>query len=267
LKIKEDDLWSGKTLGENGKSIQIKGYFPEIKKSDCAVLVLAGGAYMMRTPHSGEKYAEFLAENGITAFVADYRVKPFGFPYPLLDSRRAIQFIRFHSKELKINKSKIAIMGTSAGGHLAALTSTYFEDIPAGCNDEISKENFIPNAQILCYPVIYLNGEYYHKDTAENFLSGQKSNLAKRLTPANLITDKTPPAFIWHSFSDSEVHAFNSIDYFKALKEKNILSELHIFPEGWHGIGLANDDPNDKIKAHVAEWNELLLNWLKYIEF
>ena len=70
-----------KTLGENGKSILIKGYFPEKKKTDCAVAVLAGGAYMMRTPHSGEKYAEFLVENGIAAFVADYRIKPFEFPY------------------------------------------------------------------------------------------------------------------------------------------------------------------------------------------
>lgn len=267
MKIKTYALWSGKTLGENGKNIQIKGYFPDKKSSDCAVSVLAGGAYMMRTPHSGEKYAEFLAENGITAFVTDYRIKPFEFPYPLLDSRRAIQFIRFHAKEFGIDKSKIAIMGTSAGGHLAALTSTYFKDIPTGCNDEISKEDFIPNAQILCYPVIYLNGEYSHKDSTENLLSEQKDNLAHRLTPLNLITDKTPPAFIWHSFSDSEVHVFNSIDYFKALKEKSILSELHIFPEGWHGIGLANDDPNDKIKAHVKEWNQLLLNWLKYIGF
>ena len=174
MKIKTYALWSGKTLGENGKNIQIKGYFPDKKSSDCAVSVLAGGAYMMRTPHSGEKYAEFLAENGITAFVTDYRIKPFEFPYPLLDSRRAIQFIRFHAKEFGIDKSKIAIMGTSAGGHLAALTSTYFKDIPTGCNDEISKEDFIPDAQILCYPVIYLNGRYFHKDSTENLLRSEE---------------------------------------------------------------------------------------------
>ena len=70
-----------------------------------------------------------MAENGISAFVVGYRVKPHTFPLPLLDARRGVRFVRFYAEKYGIDKNKVAIMGSSAGGHLAAFTSTYTDPI------------------------------------------------------------------------------------------------------------------------------------------
>ena len=134
-------------------------YLPESKTSMGAVIICPGGAYVGRATHEGKDYAEFLAEYGYTSFVLDYRVTPHKFPLPLLDARRAIRLVRFYADKYEIDKNKIAIMGSSAGGHLAAMTSTYYEPIEFENIDEIDKEDFIPNAQILCYPVIKLLGK------------------------------------------------------------------------------------------------------------
>ena len=153
-------------------------------------------------------------------------------------------------------------MGSSAGGHLAALTSTYFENVNIQEDDEINKENYIPNAQILCYPVIRLLGKGFgHIGSGKNLLSENLPDLAEELTPEFIASGKTPPAFIWHTSDDDCVDVRNSLYYSAKLHELGILNECHIFPSGNHGLGLAENSP------HNAQWSGLLLNWLKYIGF
>ena len=124
----------------------IEYYKPANKTSDAAVVILPGGGYEIRADYEGEGYAQFLADHGISAFVVQYRVKPHTFPLPLLDARRGIRFIRHNAEKYGIDKNKIAIMGSSAGGHLAALTSTYTKPIDFEGIDDIDKEDFLPNA-------------------------------------------------------------------------------------------------------------------------
>ena len=119
MKTDKINLWEN-TPGKCEEIPSITAYIPENKKSDGAIMILPGGAYVGRAPHEGEGYAKFFAEHGITAFVCDYRVMPHEFPLPLLDSRRAMRFVRYHSEKYGLNKEKIYIMGSSAGGHLAA---------------------------------------------------------------------------------------------------------------------------------------------------
>ena len=100
-------------------------YFPaENKKSDATVVILPGGAYEVRAVHEGAGYAEYFNSIGMDAFVCEYRVKPHKFPLPLLDARRAIRYVRAHAAEFGIDPAKVAVMGSSAGGHLAGLAST-----------------------------------------------------------------------------------------------------------------------------------------------
>ncbi len=260
------DLWK-KIPGMCEEIPKITAYIPDEKKSDGAVVILPGGGYSMRAEHEGVGYAKFLCANGITAFVADYRVAPHKFPLPLADARRAVQFARHFAEKYGIDKNKIAIMGSSAGGHLAALTSTYYKEIDCDGGDEISKEDFIPNAQILCYPVIKLIGkDVAHLWSGANLLGEEHVFMGEELSPDNIVSEKTPQAFIWHTFADDCVNVINSLDYAKSLKKNNIGAEIHIFPDGYHGLGLA-DDGEDKIKLHVSQWTSLLINWLKYIGF
>ena len=261
------NLWDD-VPGKCEEILKITVYIPNDKKSDTAVVILPGGGYCGRSEHEGKGYAEFLNKNGITAFVVDYRVSPHRFPLPLLDSRRAIQWVRYYADKYGINKNKVLIMGSSAGGHLAALTSTYFEELTNfDINDEISKEDFIPTGQILCYPVINLAGKMgdVHFGSGMNFLGEKYAELSYSLTPANITSKKTPPAFIWHTFADDVVNVKNSLDYAKALKDSNISVEIHIYPHGRHGLGIPA--PDSKINTHIMQWSESLIKWIEYMDF
>jgi acetyl esterase/lipase len=143
------NLWDEKEQ----EDVIVEYYEPLKKSSDAAVIIFPGGGYTWLADHEGKGYAQLLNVFGISAFVVRYRVYPNFFPAPLLDARRAIRFVRFHADKFAINKNKILVMGSSAGGHLAALVSTYLEEIGEP-NDVLRQENFLPNGQILCYPLI-----------------------------------------------------------------------------------------------------------------
>lgn len=265
MKTEKFNLWE-KTPGLCEEIPTLTAYIPEEKKSDGAVVIFPGGAYCTRAPHEGEGYAKFLCENGITAFVCDYRVSPHRFPLPLLDARRAVKSVRFYSEKYGIDKNKISVMGSSAGGHLAALTSTYFDELELEYTDDIDKEDFKPNAQILCYPVIKLLSQRdgAHIGSTNNLLGDKALEMAEEITPELIASSDTPKAFIWHTFEDNAVSITNSLDYAKALKKNNVPVEMHVFPYGYHGLGLPTGD--DKLSKHISQWGKLLLNWLAYEE-
>ena len=265
MEIQSFDLWK-KIPGNYDEIPTVTAYIPDDKKSDAAIVVFPGGGYAMLAEHEGDGYARFLAANGYTAFVCNYRVAPYGFPYPLMDARRAVQFVRYNCDKYKINKNKIAVMGSSAGGHLAALVSTYYENEFEYEKDDIDLQNFIPNAQILCYPVIKLFGKNItHLGSGKNLLQDMLPDMGEELSPDLIASKQTPNAFIWHTFDDEAVNVINSLDYAKSLKNNGVDAEVHIFPNGPHGMGIPNG--KDKISKHVVSWSDLLIKWLNYINF
>lgn len=253
--VKTVNLWEN-TPGAYEKAPTLDIFIPEKKTSDIAMVVLPGGAYRQHAVHEGKGYAEFLNDKGITAFVLTYRVNPHYFPLPLLDARRAIRYVRHYSEEFGIDKNKVYIMGSSAGGHLAAMTSTYRGAIEFEGMDEIDQEDYLPNRQILCYPVISLRENFAHHFSAQMLLGDRVEELGDALSP-NLIADETTPkAFIWHTFDDDRVNSINSLEYAKRLRQVGVNAEVHIYPHGRHGLGLANDTP------YVHTWTQHLLDWL-----
>ncbi len=271
LKFEIFDLWNN-VPGMCEEVPKITAYIPDNKASDGAVVIFPGGGYAVRANHEGEGYAKYLSENGITAFVVDYRVSPHRFPCQLLDARRGVKFARFYAEKYGIDKDKIAVMGSSAGGHLAALVSTYFDEIDCEVvQDEIEKEDFIPKAQILCYPVIRILGKgIAHFGTGQNLLGVEKhASCGEGFQPDMLVSERTPKAFIWHTAADGGVSVLNSYEYASSLKRHNIDVEMHIFPHGIHGLGVCKGDTteDEKVLAHDAQWTQLLLNWLRYIGF
>ena len=236
-------------------------FYPSLQKcSDATVVIFPGGAYACRASHEGEGYAGLFNTFGMNAFVVDYRVAPAHFPDQLLDARRAVRFVRANAEKFGISKDKIAVMGSSAGGHLAAFVSTYRAPIEGEGVDEIDKEDDLPNAQILCYPVISSDEAVSHAGSYHNLL-GDRYGDRDAFSPDLIADEKTPQAFIWHTADDGGVNVINSYRYATRLREKNVPCELHVFPNGAHGLGLAPHVP------HVRQWTELLRNWLNYIGF
>lgn len=235
-------------------------YPAENKTSDTTIVIFPGGGYGGRAHHEGHNYAMYFTANGYNAFVCEYRVRPHAFPLPLLDARRAVRYVRFYADKFGIDKNRVCVMGSSAGGHLAALVSTYTEPIDFEGLDDIDKEDFIPNGTILCYPVIsFADDTVGHIGSKVNLLCDpwQLELLSPKLSPELLVNDTTPPAFIWHTSFDGGVNVINSYKYATSLRNHMIPCEMHIFPYGDHGLGLSPNNP------HVAQWAPLLLNWLK----
>lgn len=246
-------LWQG---GEHPTTINY--YKPENKCTDVCVLIFPGGGYSFRAEHEGKGYAEFLAKNGVSSFVVDYRVTPDYFPLPLLDARRAVRFVREHASEYGVNPHKIFVMGSSAGGHLAAMLSTYTAKIEGEGVDATDDIDFLPDGQILCYPVILCpEAGNAHEGSYKKLLGEENLAFAPDIDPSRNVTENTPPAFIWHTAADAGVNVINSYEYAKALRNCSVPVEMHIFPEGKHGLGLAGAMP------HVAQWTGLLINWIK----
>lgn len=252
-------LWDKADSSE--MNTELDCYLPDIKIHRCAIVIFPGGGYWGRAEHEGKEYAEFLNAHGISAFVCQYHVYPHQFPVQLLDARRAIRYVRHYAAQFGIDKDQVYVMGSSAGGHLASLVSTYYEPISGENTDSVDQECYIPNGQILCYPVIKLLGkEIAHLDSGKNLLGDRQAAMGEELSPDLIATSKAPKAFIWHTFNDSCVSVLNSMDYAKRLWANQVEVELHIYPHGEHGLGLAPNDP------HVAQWSESLLRWLALYE-
>ncbi len=268
------NLWDGKIPYYTGGEIpKITYYKAAVKTGGGTVIICPGGAYGFRASHEGHDYAEFFNSEGLDAFVLDYRVAPNKYPAALADARRAVRFVRRGAEKFGINPDKIAIMGSSAGGHLAAHAATYIGELEEEAGDEIDKISCIPNGQILCYPVLDCEG---HAGSYRNLLGDNFDELKDGVTPMMLATDKTPPAYIWHTTADMTVNVCNTYRYATRLKDLGIPAEIHIYTVGGHGLGLANrtapftdtrpDLPNDgcvNAASHVKTWAPLLISWLR----
>ena len=226
----------------------LHSYLPDKRRGDGAVIIFTGGGYCKRAPHEAEPYALKINEMGLAAFVVDYRINPANPEWPVSDAIKAMRTVRQKSHEYGINQNKIAVMGSSAGGHLAATCGNFnpFQ---------------MPNAQILCYPVTDIES---HRGSYENLLGGEIDK-AKMWSPIKQAGKHTPPTFIWHTSSDPSVDVKGTYRYAARLSELGVPVEMHIYPVGGHGLGLANGLYGRDTEIYVQRWVEDLEHWLRHI--
>ena len=244
---------------------------PEIdtERKRPTVLICPGGAYGRTSDREAEPVALKFAAEDCNAIVVRYSCAPSRFPSQLLELSYAVAMVRENAEEWNIDTDKIVVAGFSAGGHLAASFGMFW-------NKDFVKEYFgykggenKPNGMILGYPVI-TSGEYAHRYSFE-LLLGEKANDAEMLELVSLekqVSEDTPRAFIWHTNEDGSVPAENSYLLAAAMKEKGIRSEMHIFPNGWHGLSLCNDTVfgPGQYKGQFDEcqaWFNMAVRWLK----
>jgi acetyl esterase/lipase len=227
-----------------------------------AVIVCPGGSYMrLAMDHEGKQVADWMNMIGITAFVLKYRLGPkYHHPVMLIDAQRAIRYVRSLAPALKLDASRVGIMGFSAGGHLASTTGTFLDDpTPASiARDEIDRGNSRPDFLILGYPVITLTESYSHKLSRTNLLGPTpEAGLENRLSNDTQVTKNTPPTFLFHTDDDAGVPPENSVTFYLALKRAGVPAELHVYQHGKHGVGLAPSDPV------LSTWPARLADWLR----
>ncbi len=217
------------------------------KANGTSVIICPGGGYnILAWDLEGTEIAEWLNSVGVTGIVLKYRVprRPNASKdeeQPVCshqDAQRAMRLVRSKAAEWKLDDKKVGILGFSAGGHLAARTSTNYETLSYPAIDDADKLSGRPDFTILIYPAYLVT-----KDMTA-------------LTPMIAVNDKTPPAFLAHAYDDG-VTADSSVQYFLALKRNKVNAELHVYSQGGHGYGMRPS------KNAVVTWPARCEEWLR----
>ncbi len=253
-----------------GSEAKLEIFLRENQEGTCGakrpcVLICPGGAYVFCGDRDSEPNAlAFLGED-FQACVLRYNIRatendPILHDEPMRDCAASIRYIRSHAEEFGIDPNKIVVLGVSAGGHVAASSAVFWNDeerIPGG-SDGLGK----PNAMVLCYPVI-TGGEFAHRQSIGNLTGIMEPDPANEAySLERFVNENTCPAFIWQPVGDSTVPVDNAILMAKALRAHNVPFDLHLYSQGWHGIGLAHAEVGSHY-PHVSSWFPLAVRWLK----
>ena len=246
----------------------VEVYLPDEKeRNGAAVIICPGGGYGgLALDHEGHQIGQFYNSFGVTAFVLHYRLgsHDYHFPTQLADVQRAIRYARNQANEYHIDPKRIGVMGFSAGGHLASMAATKFDEKAYDANDAVDQVSARPDFTVLCYPVITMDPRFTHGGSRKNLLGPDKADdpeAVRHVSSELNITDRTPPTFIFHTHEDTAVPAENPIFFYLALRKHKIPAELHLYQRGPHGVGLMRGDPV------LGTWSEHLKNWLRNNEF
>jgi acetyl esterase/lipase len=233
------------------------------KRTGAAVVILPGGGYtILAMSHEGVDYAKWLTERGIVAVLVKYRVSGndaagYGFPVPLMDARRAIRLTRSKAREWNVDPTKVGVMGSSAGGHLASMCATLWDEkLPDETADEIDALGCRPDFAILVYPVISMAEKWGHGGSKRRLLgSSPDPALVERVSTDRRVDGRTPPCFLIHAADDGGVPVRNSLEFAARCAENKVPVVCHVFAEGGHGFGL-------KGKGDSIGWPARLESWL-----
>lgn len=225
------------------------------------VVICPGGGYNHISVREGEFLALQFAAFGYHAAVLRYSVSPAVYPTQLLELAKAVAFLREHVKEWHIQKDKILIQGSSAGGHLAASLGCFWkEELLRDTLGVTNAEMFRPNGLILSYPVI-TSGEFAHRDSFIKLLGDRYEELRDKMSLENQVNEDMPKTFLWHTFEDQAVPVENSLLFMQALRKSNIHFEGHIYPSGGHGLGMGNEltcsEGGKELQPEVSTWISL----------
>lgn len=226
-----------------------------------ALLVIPGGAYQfVSIANEGVALAERMAPLGITLFVLTYRLPGEGWAgradVPLQDAQRAIRLIRAESARFGIDPDRVAALGFSAGGHLAATLATGHAERVYTAVDSTDALSARPQVVGLIYPVVTMDARWTHALSRELLLGGTPTDADVRRRSAELqVNAETPPLFIVHAIDDAAVPVENSVLLMEAMRANARPVEAHLLEEGGHAFGIGYP------ASPSAYWVELFDAW------
>lgn len=240
-------------------------FIPNDNKTGVGVIICPGGSYFwLDKQNEGFKVAQWLCENGITAFVLEYshggwasfafhfRTQGRSFPAGFRDLHRALSYVRSHADSYGVDANKIGVMGFSAGGHLAMHATEQM----AGVNDSQYPAPFFA---ALLYPVVSMTHSCTHKRSRRGLLGERPSKeMMDSLSLEKHVPRNCPPVFLMNCDDDPIVHYHNAELLDSALTIMNIPHQYEHYHTGGHGFGVSAV----KTSPEAIHWKERFLNWL-----
>ena len=231
------------------------------------IIICPGGAYQMTSYREGEPLAMHFLNEGYHACVLRYSVAPAQFPTQILEVGQVMKILREYAKEWCIDTERIFVQGSSAGGHLAASYGIFWNQDFMASKSGLTTEELKPRGIMLSYPVITSDVRYGHIESFQNLLGDKFVLCREQMSLENQVTHTMPPTFIWHTAEDQTVPVENSLLMTMALRRADVPVELHIFPEGEHGLSLATKlverEDGSGLQNDCACWIELADVWLE----
>ena len=234
------------------------------------VIICPGGGYEHHSPREGEAIAIKMNSFGFNACILKYSLIPNELPCALFEAAYTIAYARAHADEWSIDPNKIVIAGFSSGGHVAASLGTMWnKDILKDFVNntlKLTQKDIRPNGILLGYPVI-TSGEYAHRPSFVRILGKDYDKNLELVSLENRVDADTPITFLWHTVQDGSVAMENSLLFANALRKNNVPFELHIFPNGSHGLGLATRETDmkdgSKFQPECACWVDMFKVWVE----
>ena len=224
-----------------------------VEGATVAVVVIPGGGYSHKAAHEGGPVAERLNAGGVAGYVLDYRIRPCHPMAPLSDALRAVRAVR------ALGYKHVGILGFSAGGNLACAAATHWDAGDPAAADPLQRLSSRPDFFVPCYAVVSFT-QYPHVGSVLSLLGEADDHALRRFFSAELnVNADTPPAFIWHTANDPVVPVENSLMLAAALSRHGVPFELHVYPDGPHGVGLALDYPD------ARHWPEECLRFIRAV--
>lgn len=242
----------------------------ELGKTRPLILMCPGGAYKRTSDREAEPMALTFMAMGYHVAVLRYSCgEGIHYPTALLQLAKSMKIIREHAEEWGVRKDKIIVQGCSAGGHLAASLGVFWKKKEnlwrmIGADAETVK----PDGLLLSYSVITA-GEFANHSSMEGLLGENLLNCERLLEEQSLekhVSEDVPVTFLWHTLTDEAVPVQNSLLFLSALCSAHVPTEFHLYPEGKHGLGLANRltmGPGGRgIEEGCESWIDLAKTWL-----
>lgn len=210
-----------------------------------AILVIPGGGYYnVCTAREGEPIALAYMAKGYNAFVLNYRVNKVPYPEQLIDASRAILHIRENAEKYCIDPKRVFAVGFSAGGHLAGSLAVLHNDPEVLSALGISEGENRPDGVALGYPVVSAMHPTHHGSFI-NLCGGKEfqditEEEKKKLSLEFHVSEKSSPAFIFHTAEDTVVPAIGSLVLAAEYVKAKIPVMMQLYPYGAHGVSLAN---------------------------
>ncbi len=247
-------LWPDKQLNPDGSPALDIYYTKSANPKSTVILICPGGGYRRRASHEGGDVAHYFNIYGYHSAVLQYRVAPNRWPGAYADGRKAFCVLKEHSFR-GITHPKIAIMGFSAGGHLAATLAT----LPDLNLPDTLKAPIITNVEalILAYPVISFTNFAHEGSRLQLMGLNPKPDLIKLLSLEYQVKKGLCRTFIFHTQDDASVPVQNAEMFAEACRKSGVPCRLEVAPHGKHGVGLAQSD------TALKYWPLQMIDWLE----